>query len=274
MKRTILVIGGTGGIGKAVAFALAKQGNDFIIQGRDIEKGKTIVAEISKLNGSTATFIAADMHSVESIKNLAAEIKKLTTKIDIAIYSSGTLNSVRKESKDGLDEGFLVNYLNKFMLDTLLLEELKRGEGRIIIVGAPLMKNAAINFDDLHSKNNYALFKAMGQAMLAVHMHVQEFAKRNGAHPSINVINPGVVKSGIDRNVTGFLKVMLRAFGPLISNSSEKAVVNIMELATTKNIESGYFYPKVAKPEAKVKVSLDAATATKLWDESLNLAKL
>ena len=60
----------------------------------------------------------------------------------------------------------------------------------------------------------------------------------------------------------------------LISNSSEKAIVNIMELAKTDSKESGYFYPKVAKPAVKEKINLDTSVASKLWDESRMIAKL
>ncbi len=274
MKKTILITGGTGGIGHAAAIAIAKQGNDIIIQGRDAAKGKTIADELSKMNGSTARFIQADISTIDGIKSLVAEVKKLTNKIDILIHSTGTLNSERRESKDGLDEGFTVNYMCKFILDNLLIDELKQGGGKIIIVGAPLMKNAAINFDDLQMKKNYSLMKGMGQNMLAVHMHAQEFIKRNGNSIPINVVNPGVVKTGIDRNVKGAMKFFLGVFGPLISNSSEKAVVNIMELVNTDSKDSGYFYAKVAKPEGKQKINLDSSVASKMWDESLKIGKL
>ena len=273
MKKTIFITGGTGGVGHAAAIALAKQGNDIIIQGRDAAKGKAIAEELYKMNGSTAKFIQADISTVDGIKNLAAEVKKLTNKIDILIHSTGTLNSDRKESKDGLEEGFTVNYLTKFILDNQLLSELKNGEGRVIIVGAPLMKNAAINFDDMQMKKDYALMKAMGQNMLAVHMHAQELAKKN-SNITVNVIHPGLVKSGILRNTTGPMKFFFNIFGPLISNSAEKAVVNIMELTKSDSKETGYFFPKVAKPSVKEKINQDASVAAKLWDESLKIAKL
>jgi NAD(P)-dependent dehydrogenase (short-subunit alcohol dehydrogenase family) len=273
MKKTVVILGGTGGIGEAAALALAKQGNDVIIQGRDTEKGKKIADAITQAGG-TAQFINSAISSVEDVKNIASEIKKLTNKIDVLILSTGTLNSDRKETKDGLEEGFLVNYLSKFIVDSLLLNELKNGEGRIIIVGAPLMKSAAINFNDLQLKNDYSLMKGMGQNMLAVHMHAQEFAKKYGNKPSINVIHPGVVKSGIGRNLKGGMKFFVNVFTPLIGNSPEKAVVNILDVANTEKIESGYFYPKVAKPEAKQKIELDSTVAGKVWEESQKIAKL
>ena len=190
-----------------------------------------------------------------------------------SIYSTGTLNSERRETADGLNESFTVNYLCKFMLDNLLLDALKRGEGRIIIVGAPLMKGATINLNDLQMKTNYALVKSMGQNMLAVHMHAQELP-RNGSAVTINVVHPGVVKTGIDRNVKGVLRFLFGVFGPLISNSLEKAIANILALVNAGSVESGYFYPKLAKPEVKEKINLDASTASKLWDESMRLGRL
>jgi NAD(P)-dependent dehydrogenase (short-subunit alcohol dehydrogenase family) len=273
MKKIIVITGGTGGIGYAAAIAFAKQGNDIIFQGRDVEKGKKIAGELSNMNGSAAKFIAADVSSIDGIKTLAAEVKKLTNKIDILIHSTGTFNSERRETKDGFYESFTVNYLCKFILDNLLIEELKHGKGRVIIVGGPLKKNAAIHFDDLQMKTNYSLMKSRGQNQLAVHMHVQEFSKRNNSIP-INVINPGLVKTGIDRNVKGAMKFLMSVLVPLIGNSSESAIVNIMELAKTDSGESGCYYPKVAKPSAKEKINLDSSISSKLWEESMKIAKL
>lgn len=274
MKKTIVITGGTGGIGYAIAIALAKQGNDIIFQGRDRVKGEQIAQELSKINGSTARFIAADVSSIAGIKALAVDIKKLTPKIDIFIQATGTLNSERKETKDGLYESFAVNYLCKFMLDHLLLEELKRGHAKIIIIGGPLRNKAEINFDDLHLKKNYTLMKSVGQNMMAIHHHVQEFSKRYGDAVSINVVNAGVVKTGIDRNVKGLMSLVFLILGPLLSNSIEKAIVNVMAILESDAKDSGYFYPKVAKPGIKEKINLDRTVAAKLWEESLKLGQL
>lgn len=274
MKKTIVITGGTGGIGYAVALALAKKGNTIILQGRDTEKGSQIAEELSKINGSSARFIAADVSTIEGIKQLAGEIKKLTNKIDVLIQATGTLNSQRSETKDGLYGSFAVNYLCKFMLDELLIEELQSAQGKIIIVGGPLRKNALINFEDLQMKTSYSLMKSIGQNMLAIHMHAQEFNKRYGTSIPINVINAGVVKTGIDRNVKGVMKFLFTFFGPLIGNSVEKAVLNVLALTETKSQDSGYFFPKVAKPSIKEQINLDSFIASKLWDESMKIGKL
>jgi len=85
--KSIIITGGTGGIGRAAVIAFAKQGNDIIFQGCNAEKGKKIAEELSKMSGSSAKFIAADVSTIDGIKSLAVEIKKLSNKIDILINS-------------------------------------------------------------------------------------------------------------------------------------------------------------------------------------------
>ena len=123
-------------------------------------------------------------------------------------------------------------------------------------------------------KTNYTLFRSIGQNQLAVHMHAQEFSKRNGGSIPINVVNAGMVKTGIDRNVKGFMKLVFIILGPVLANSIEKAIVNVIALADTDDKDSGYFYPKVGQPAIKEKINLDPAVASTLWDESLKIGKL
>lgn len=274
MRKTIVITGATGGIGQAAAAVFARRGHDLILQGRDVLKGKRMAAELSVPNGGTVRFIAADVSTIAGIKALAAEIKQLTNQIALLIQATGTLNQERHETRDGLYESFAVNYVCKFMLDHLLLDELKRGQGRVIIVGGPIRKRAAIDFDDLSMQNGYSLMKSIGQNMLAIHLHAQEFSKRYGNIIPINITNAGVVKTGIDRNIKGAMKLVFKIFGPIIGNSVEKAIVNVIALAATDSKDSGYFYPKIAAPETKEKINLDEALAAKLWDESLKIAEL
>jgi hypothetical protein len=70
------------------------------------------------------------------------------------------------------------------------------------------------------------------------------------------------------------MKFFMSVLELFIGNSSDKAIMNIMELAKTDSNDSGYFYPTVANPAAKEKINLDASVASKLWDESMMIGKL
>src|SRR5690349_18587772 len=70
--RTALVTGSTGGLGVAVAHALAAEGAHVIVTGRSAERGDAVVADI-RAKGGSARFVAADLAAGESaVRVLAA----------------------------------------------------------------------------------------------------------------------------------------------------------------------------------------------------------
>src|SRR5882757_10767356 len=58
--RIALVTGATSGIGRATAIALAREGAEVIVHGRDAGRGEQVVAEITGALGK-ARFVAADL---------------------------------------------------------------------------------------------------------------------------------------------------------------------------------------------------------------------
>jgi len=66
-NKTILVAGGTSGIGAAAAVRFAAEGARVFLTGRRAETGDKIVAKI-KCEGSAATFIRADIKTVAIVR--------------------------------------------------------------------------------------------------------------------------------------------------------------------------------------------------------------
>jgi NAD(P)-dependent dehydrogenase (short-subunit alcohol dehydrogenase family) len=79
-----LVTGATSGIGRAIAFQLARDGADVTVHGRDAARGAQTVDEI-QLHGGSAHFVAADLSDVASIPPLAKEVGD----IDILVNNAG-----------------------------------------------------------------------------------------------------------------------------------------------------------------------------------------
>ncbi|MEA2136653.1 MAG: hypothetical protein QOC68_4563, partial [Solirubrobacteraceae bacterium] len=70
--KTVLVTGGTSGVGRETAKAFAERGARIIITGRDEQRGKDVVAEIENA-GHPARFVQADLLSHEAVQRLISE---------------------------------------------------------------------------------------------------------------------------------------------------------------------------------------------------------
>jgi NAD(P)-dependent dehydrogenase (short-subunit alcohol dehydrogenase family) len=270
--KTAVITGGNSGIGKATATLLAKKGYRVIIHGRDSEKTKQAAEEIKTISGNiNVDYIVADVSLIKGMKQLADAIKQKTDTIDTLVLSTGVILPKHIITGDGLEAGFVIQYLSRFTLTQLLMPELKKGKAKIVLVGAPLMKGAAIFFDDIALKNNFTMMKALAQEMFANHLFVQEFAKRNpNSDVVMNIAHVGIAKTGIMRESNFFLKALVSLFG----KSPEKASGNFVFLGTDDSVNfSGYFFPKPANTSAKEKISHHAAVAEKLWNKSMEIIK-
>jgi NAD(P)-dependent dehydrogenase (short-subunit alcohol dehydrogenase family) len=270
--KTAVITGASSGMGRATAMELAKQGYRVIIHGRDAARTKQVADEIKAGSGNhQVEFIVADITGIKGMKKLAAAIKEKTNSIEALVLSTGVILPKQIITEDGLEAGFAIQYLSRFAITNLLLDELKRGKARIVVNAAPKMKSAQIYFDDIALKNNFTMMRAMGQEMFANHLFAQEFAKRNpGNDVVMNILHVGVAKTGIMREANFFLKTIVNLFG----KDPKKLTGNIVYLATNPEVNfSGYFLPAPGKPTVREKLSYDQNVARRLWEKSLELIK-
>lgn len=73
--ETAVVIGGTSGIGKAIALRFAETGARIVIAGRDEGRGRGAVAEAQARGAAGATFVAVDVADPASIEALAGAVE-------------------------------------------------------------------------------------------------------------------------------------------------------------------------------------------------------
>lgn len=88
-----LVTGATSGIGRAVAIALARDGAEVLVHGRNAARGAETVDEITGFGGK-ASFVAADLGDVADLRRLASEVGD----VEILITTQGSRASVRPQT--------------------------------------------------------------------------------------------------------------------------------------------------------------------------------
>src|SRR5438105_13181944 len=79
-----LVTGATSGLGRAIAFQLARDGADVIVHGRDAARGAETVDAITAAGGQ-ARFVAADLSDPADLRRLVENIGD----IDILVNNAG-----------------------------------------------------------------------------------------------------------------------------------------------------------------------------------------
>ncbi|MFL5763791.1 MAG: SDR family oxidoreductase [Bacteroidia bacterium] len=273
MSKTVLITGGNSGIGKATAVGIAKTGATVVIGCRDKKRGEAAVAEIKKASGNNnVEMLQMDLASQHSVRNAVEEFKKKHNRLDVLINNAGVFLKNREVTEDGLEKTFATNYLSHFLLTHLLLDTLKASAPSRIVNVASMHNGVKINFDDLQTEKNYSFMKAVGPTKLGMIMFTQELAKKlQGTGVTVNSLHPGLAKSNILNDVSGFVKFIFR----LMSTSPEKCAETSIFLATSPDVEkvNGKYFIK--KKEAKAGANAtNEADIKQLWDVSMKLAKL
>ncbi|MCV7068623.1 SDR family oxidoreductase [Mycolicibacterium farcinogenes] len=139
--RTALVTGSTGGLGVAIAKALASQGALVVVSGRNKERGDAVVAEI-RAAGGQAEFVAADLGAGGAeVHRLAQQaVAAAGGQIDILVNNAavwGMPQPTEEISEEALLESYQANVVAPFLLTGALAPAMVvRGSGAVINVGS------------------------------------------------------------------------------------------------------------------------------------------
>src|SRR5918994_5118758 len=125
-QATILVTGTTDGLGRRVAQEFAAEGATVLLHGRSPERLEATLEELRSQPGSEkANSYLADLSSLAAVRDLAERILSEHDRLDVLVNNAGIIAPERKESEEGYELTFAVNYLSHFLLTRLLLPLLK-----------------------------------------------------------------------------------------------------------------------------------------------------
>src|ERR671929_1576739 len=177
--RTVLVTGGSGGIGKATALGLATLGAHIAITGRDRARADDAAREIRAAGGGQVDVFVADLSSQSEVRRLADDVLHILSRIDVLVNNVGGYWNTRHLTADGLERTFALNHLAPFLLTNLLLDRLKHSApSRVITVASHAQAMGRIEFDDLQGERSYSGARAYNQSKLATVLFTYELARR------------------------------------------------------------------------------------------------
>jgi uncharacterized oxidoreductase len=122
-NRTVLVTGGTGGIGLGIAEAFHRSGSKVIVCGRDRNKLSAVGKKFPAI-----TTLVCDVGDVRQRENLAAEVLRRFPDLDILVNNAGIqryidLKKGYEELKSGEDE-IAINFVSTVELTALFIRHL------------------------------------------------------------------------------------------------------------------------------------------------------
>jgi retinol dehydrogenase 14 len=275
--KTVLITGGTSGIGKAAAMALAAMGANVVIVGRNQERGEATVGEIrAQSHNESVELMLADLSVQADVRRLAGQFLERHNRLDVLANNAGLVQSKRTETPDGIEATLAINHLAPFLLTNLLLERLeKSAPSRVITVSSEAQRWGTMDFEDMQSRRKYRGFPVYGMTKLANIMFTYELAERlNGTGVSANCLHPGSVGTNFGQNNGGPMALFFRTFKPFM-RSPEQGADTLVWLASSPEVDgvSGKYFSDRKEIEAK-KVAYDPAARRRLWEISEELTGL
>ncbi|KAI5464436.1 hypothetical protein BGZ63DRAFT_377650 [Mariannaea sp. PMI_226] len=228
MATRALVVGGTGGIGYAIACRIAGESpsSTVIISGRN---------KPNDIPHSNIEFRQLDASSMRSIKQYTDAYKSAKeADLDLLVLTQGILTTAgRTETPEGIDFKMSLHHYGKQLLIRELLPVLKE-DAKVLLVLDSLRGNPAhLNWEDLDLKNTFSVSNAashciaMNDAMIqayAAHQKEQNSGKRHFLHAY-----PGIVKTNLFQTLPWYMRGVAGGLSSLVGVSPETCAANLLK---------------------------------------------
>lgn len=208
-KKVALVVGATGGIGSAVAKALAADGYDVILHYySNKEKANLLKKEIEKNTESKAFIIPANIHSERDIEELVSQSMREAYRIDCFVNCASTpippINVADLAWEDFEKQMNLNIKINLSFIKKLLPQMLERKYGKIITIGS--------SFSDKPNPNlvHYATAKAALEGFTRAMAF--ELAPKG---IRVNMVSPSMIATDLTADIPEKLKLLSAMQTPL-----------------------------------------------------------
>lgn len=275
--KVCIVTGANSGIGLETAAGLASMGATVVMACRNPDTGQRALDEVRERTGSDALhLLQLDLTSQQSIREFANSFMQQFDRLDVLINNAAVVPVKRRETADGHEMQFGVNHLGPFLLTNLLLDRLKASApSRIVNVASVVHYKAELDLDELQSTKDYSAITVYGQTKLENVLFTYELARRfEGTGVTANCLHPGVVRTGITRDMPFFLQPLVKLAG-LFMLSPSKGAATSLHVATSPELEgvTGKYFRECRESRSSP-LSHDEEMAKKLWAVSAELTGL
>jgi NAD(P)-dependent dehydrogenase (short-subunit alcohol dehydrogenase family) len=258
--RTVLITGGTDGIGFHTARNLAGMGAHVLVTGRDADRGRAAAAAIDAETGRrSVTFVAADHSTVGGNHDAARQVRAHVSSLDVLVNNVGGLFEQRWETADGYEATLAMNVVGPYALTAQLLPLLRAAApARCVNVISAGFKICRQNpFEDLQSTDGYVAADAYARAKLLNLLCSLALADAVAADQiTVNAVHPGLAWTRMTQAMTPQTMPVFRRIWPLIRlvqrhRSPDKAGRRVALLASSPAVSAytGRYFQGGTRPK-------------------------
>jgi NAD(P)-dependent dehydrogenase (short-subunit alcohol dehydrogenase family) len=268
----VVITGASRGIGQAAAIAIAGEGVELALVGREAARVEAVARQARAAGGGAPVHEhVADLTLMADVRALAGELRQRYEHIDVLANNAGALFASRAETSEGFERTFALNHLAPFLLTNLLRDRLTGG--RVVTTASDAHTSGRLDLEDLQSRKGYAAMRVYGTSKLCNILFTRELARR-APELHANCFHPGVVRTGFGKNENGIWK-LLTTLGAPFFRSPQRGARSLVWLALSDQSASlsGEYVQdeKVLAPSAQAQ---DATLAEGLWQRSAELVGL
>jgi len=289
--RTVLVTGGTSGLGLASATALAAAGARVLLTARDPERGRRAceraradVRGPAEARHGTVELVELDLADLDSVRAAAADVRDRTgDTLHVLMNNAGVMGTPPGMTVDGFETQIGTNHLGHAALTWLLMPALRRsGAARVVTLSSLAHRGGGLDVDDLHFlRRAYVPGRAYSQSKLANLLFAAELDRRLRAHNEdvISVAaHPGLTDTELLGNSLrqrgAWLAPAARAVNLLTTQRVGTGVLPQLYAATAPQVSGGdYVGPRGLGetrgrpgPARRSAAARDPGLAGRLWD--------
>jgi NAD(P)-dependent dehydrogenase (short-subunit alcohol dehydrogenase family) len=269
--KTIVLTGGSDGIGAAAARRLSRSGHRVVLVGRSPSKTTAVAEEIG------ADYFVTDFADLSQVRALAEKIRAEYPRIDVLANNAGAMTKYIEMTPDGLEQTYQVNYLSPFLLTTQLLDLLVDSRATVLNTTSSSQRLVPrFRVADLEDTARRRPSAAYALTKLAIVMFTMELHRRYHSRGlSAVTFHPGMVSNTNFGNASG--SVFLRWWDENIHFTNryfttvEEGAEPLIRFASTQpgtDWTPGVYYSKRKIAKAN-RAAHNPALTGELWERTL-----